>query len=54
MLKILSAAAAVGIGAMPAAAAQEFPSKNIPNMMPYAAGGPGDTITRIIGAGMTK
>ena len=23
-------------------------------MMPYAAGGPGDTITRIIGAGMTK
>jgi tripartite-type tricarboxylate transporter receptor subunit TctC len=54
MLKILSAAAAVGIGAMTAAAAQEFPSKNITIMMPYAAGGPGDTITRIIGAGMTK
>src|SRR5512139_3286346 len=23
-------------------------------MMPYAAGGPGDTITRVIGAGMSK
>jgi len=54
MLKLLSAAAAVGIAAMSNAAAQEFPSKNITIMMPYAAGGPGDTITRIIGAGMTK
>jgi tripartite-type tricarboxylate transporter receptor subunit TctC len=54
MLKVLSAAAAVGVAAMTAAAAQEFPSKNITIMMPYAAGGPGDTITRIIGAGMTK
>lgn len=54
MLKVLSAAAAVGVAAMSLAAAQDFPSKNITIMMPYAAGGPGDTITRIIGAGMTK
>src|SRR5262245_55311423 len=36
------------------ARAQEFPSKNITLMMPYAAGGPGDTLTRIIGQGMGK
>src|SRR5262245_56450894 len=34
--------------------AQEFPSKTITLMMPYAAGGPGDTLTRIIGQGMGK
>src|SRR6516225_2645164 len=33
---------------------QEFPSKNVTLMMPYAAGGPGDTLTRIIGQGMGK
>ena len=36
------------------AAAQEFPSKAVTLMMPYAAGGPGDTLTRIIGQGMSK
>ena len=36
------------------AAAQDFPSKNITLMMPYAAGGPGDTVTRIVGQGMSK
>ncbi len=36
------------------AAAQEFPSKPVTLMMPYAAGGPGDTITRTIGQGMSK
>src|SRR5215468_425336 len=33
---------------------QEFPSKSVTLMMPYAAGGPGDTLTRIIGQGMGK
>ena len=33
---------------------QQFPSKNVTLMMPYAAGGPGDTLTRIIGQGMGK
>src|SRR5438128_4183549 len=34
--------------------AQDFPSKTVTLMMPYAAGGPGDTVTRIIGQGMSK
>jgi tripartite-type tricarboxylate transporter receptor subunit TctC len=54
MWKLLTAAVAVGIAALSPAAAQEFPTKNITIMMPYAAGGPGDTISRIIGSGMTK
>lgn len=37
-----------------ATAAQEFPSKPVTLMMPYAAGGPGDIITRTIGNGMSK
>ena len=36
------------------AAAQNFPTKNVTLMMPYAAGGPGDTVTRILGQGMSK
>jgi len=36
------------------AMAQEFPNKPVSLMMPYAAGGPGDTITRIVGQGMSK
>ena len=49
------AAAALSLAAVTGALAQQdFPSKPVTIMMPYAAGGPGDTITRIIGAGMTK
>src|SRR5262249_21414122 len=40
--------------AMGAAAADVFPSRPVSLMMPYAAGGPGDTITRVIGNGMSK
>ena len=48
-------AAALSFAAVTGALAQQdFPSKPVTIMMPYAAGGPGDTITRIIGAGMTK
>ena len=53
MLKIMLAIAGLGVVSMPAAA-QEFPSRPVTLMMPYAAGGPGDTITRIIGQGMSK
>jgi len=52
MFKIVLVIAGLGV-AMPAAA-QEFPSRPVSLMMPYAAGGPGDTITRIIGQGMSK
>jgi tripartite-type tricarboxylate transporter receptor subunit TctC len=50
----LPAIACVGLVITTSAEAQEFPSKNITLMMPYAAGGPGDTLTRIIGQGMGK
>ncbi|HKA81251.1 MAG TPA: tripartite tricarboxylate transporter substrate-binding protein [Xanthobacteraceae bacterium] len=54
MLKSFIAIACVGCVAASGAAAQEFPSKNVTLMMPYAAGGPGDLITRVIGNGMSK
>lgn len=50
---IIAAVCAAGVIAT-GAAAQDFPSKNVTLMMPYAAGGPGDTLTRIIGQGMSK
>jgi tripartite-type tricarboxylate transporter receptor subunit TctC len=34
--------------------AQDFPARPVSLMMPYAPGGPGDTITRLIGQGMGK
>ena len=36
------------------ATAQDYPSKPITMMMPYAAGGPGDTITRLFAGSMQK
>jgi tripartite-type tricarboxylate transporter receptor subunit TctC len=54
MLKRTAAAAVISLAAFTIAAAQDYPSKPVTIMMPYAAGGPGDTITRIVGNGMTK
>jgi putative tricarboxylic transport membrane protein len=54
MLKILPALAGFAGVVATAAAAQEFPARPVTLMMPYTAGGPGDTITRIIGQGMSK
>jgi len=36
------------------ACAQDFPNKPITMMMPYAPGGPGDTITRLFAGSMQK
>lgn len=36
------------------AAAQDFPSRPLTMVMPYAAGGPGDTITRVFAEAMQK
>ena len=52
--KTFIAIAYTGFVVATSAQAQEFPSKNVTLMMPYAAGGPGDTLTRIIGQGMSK
>src|ERR1700704_4526841 len=54
MLRIIVAIACMVCVIATRAVAQEFPSKPVTLMMPYAAGGPGDTITRIIGQGMSK
>jgi putative tricarboxylic transport membrane protein len=54
MFKIIVALAGLGSVAATPVAAQEFPARPVTLMMPYAAGGPGDTVTRIIGQGMSK
>lgn len=51
---VLVALVLVALGLAAPAGAQEFPSKTVTLMMPYAAGGPGDTITRITGQGLSK
>ncbi|MEY4218024.1 MAG: hypothetical protein RL686_531 [Pseudomonadota bacterium] len=47
----LSALGSVWVGH---ATAQDYPSKPITMVMPYAAGGPGDTITRLFAGSMQK
>jgi tripartite-type tricarboxylate transporter receptor subunit TctC len=42
------------LGAASCVSAQEFPAKPITMVMPYAAGGPGDTITRLFAGSMQK
>ena len=54
MFKIMLAIACIGCASATSAAAQEYPSKPVTLMMPYTAGGPGDTITRIVGQGMSR
>src|SRR5439155_1430350 len=58
MLKRLLAIACASSVAICAGAtivvAQDFPSKPVSLMMPYAAGGPGDIVTRVVGQGMGK
>jgi tripartite-type tricarboxylate transporter receptor subunit TctC len=44
---------AAALGAAPASA-QDFPTRVITMNMPYAAGGPGDTIARLLAQGMTE
>lgn len=54
MSRILAAIAAFCLIAF-AAHAEDFPgSRPVSMMMPYAAGGPGDTVTRITAAGINK
>ena len=49
--------ATLGVGALlpsASALAQDYPSRNITMVMPYAAGGPGDIITRLFASSMQK
>lgn len=50
----LLAAAVLGLAALGAAAQDVYPSRPITMVMPYAPGGPGDTITRVFAAAMQK
>ena len=55
MIRRRIAAAFVGAAflAAGAASAQDFPARPMTLVMPYSAGGPGDTLTRLIAQGMT-
>ncbi|MDP2294130.1 MAG: tripartite tricarboxylate transporter substrate-binding protein [Pseudolabrys sp.] len=58
MKKILIASvlalSAVSLGAVAPVNAQGFPTKNIVMIVPFPAGGPSDTVARIMAEGMTK
>lgn len=51
--RIVKLAAAFMTAAGASAVAQDFPVKQISMMMPFAAGGPGDAIARIVAQGMS-
>jgi tripartite-type tricarboxylate transporter receptor subunit TctC len=55
MIRAFSAAAlALGVASAAQAQAQDFPNKPVSLVMPYAAGGPGDTLTRILAQPLTR
>jgi tripartite-type tricarboxylate transporter receptor subunit TctC len=54
MLRRTFTALALAACAATSALAQEFPNRHITLIMPFSAGGPGDTLARILGQGMTK
>ena len=54
MYRFLMAAAAALVAAAGPAAAQDYPTRPINVVVPYAAGGPVDTVTRIIAARMSE
>ena len=49
-----AAALLIGLTMVVSAQAQDYPNKPITLVMPYAAGGPGDVITRIYAAALQK
>jgi tripartite-type tricarboxylate transporter receptor subunit TctC len=54
MPRSLVVAACLAVAAIGCAHAQQYPSKPVTVMMPYSPGGPGDTLTRIMTAGLSK
>src|SRR5262245_19457455 len=54
MHRTILAVAVICMASGASALAQDFPSRPVSLMMPYAAGGPGDTVTRVTANGMGK
>jgi putative tricarboxylic transport membrane protein len=54
MIKGLFLAFAISGSCVAGAAAQDFPTRHITLVMPFSAGGPGDTLARIVAQSMTK
>jgi tripartite-type tricarboxylate transporter receptor subunit TctC len=52
--KAVFAAGLVALATTAHTYAQEFPSKPVTLVMPYSAGGPGDTLARLVAQNMTK
>ena len=53
-MNILAAIAALVLISVSSASAQEYPTKVITMVVPFAAGGPTDTVARLIAEPMTK
>jgi tripartite-type tricarboxylate transporter receptor subunit TctC len=53
LAKIIATAALLTAGMVTATSAQDYPVRPVTMVMPFAAGGPGDTIARLIAQGMT-
>jgi tripartite-type tricarboxylate transporter receptor subunit TctC len=52
--KLLSVFSVVALGGVALVYAQEYPTKVVSMMVPFAAGGPTDTVARLLGVPMTK
>ncbi len=53
LAKIIATAALLTASMATATSAQDYPTRPVTMVMPFAAGGPGDTIARLIAQGMT-
>src|SRR5205809_4424915 len=54
MTNVLRFIACLSVFCLSQASAQEYPTKVITMVVPFAAGGPTDTVARLIGAPMSK